>query len=437
MIPDLKLDGARRSAARHATVGLALCGSLLLGVGGWAVATDLSGAVIASGVVVVNSNVKKIQHPFGGVVSEILVRNGQQVEAGELLVKLDPTVLAANHKVISKGVFESYARQGRLEAERDSAEDIVFPVELSVRTGDADADAVMQSEKRLFELRRHTRIGQKSLLAERAAQIGQEVDGLARQLSAKEKESELIFKELDGVRKLWESKLIGIQRLIVLERDAVRNEGERGQLQAQIAQAKGRIAEIGLQIHQVDQELRSDVASALRDVQAKLSELLERRVAAEDQLGRTSIRAPQKGLVHQLAVFAAGAVVSAGEAIMFVVPSEDSLIVEARVLPGDIDQIRIGQRANLRFPAFNQRTTPEVPGHVRLIAPDLSSDQKSGLSYYTVQVSLDEAVVGLGEHGRLVPGMPAEVFLQTGDRSALSYFMKPLADQFDRSFRHR
>ena len=437
MIPNLKLDGARRSVARHAMAGLALFASLLLGVGGWAVATDLSGAVIASGVVVVNSNVKKIQHPFGGVVSEILVKNGQQVEAGELLVKLDPTVLAANHKVISKGIFESYARQGRLEAERDSADDIVFPAELSARVGDAEADAVMQSEKRLFELRRNTRFGQKSLLAERAAQIRQEVDGLARQLSAKEKESGLIFKELDGVRKLWESKLIGIQRLVLLERDAVRNEGERGQLQAQIAQAKGRIAEIGLQIHQVDQELRSDVASALRDVQAKLSELLERRVAAEDQLGRTSIRAPQKGLIHQLAVFANGAVISAGEAIMFVVPSEDSLIVEARVLPGDIDQVRIGQRANLRFPAFNQRTTPEFPGQVRLIAPDLSTDQKSGMSYYTVQVGLDEAAKESGENGRLVPGMPAEVFLQTGDRSAFSYFMKPLADQFDRSFRHR
>ncbi|KUL92682.1 hemolysin secretion protein D [Bosea sp. WAO] len=437
MTLELKVDRARRTAARHAVVGLALFGGLLLGVGGWAVATDLSGAVIASGVVVVNSNVKKIQHPFGGVVSDILVKNGQQVEAGELLIKLDPTVLAANHKVISKGMLESYARQGRLEAERDSTEDITFPPELSARAGDADADAVMQSEKRLFELRRNTRMGQKSLLAERAAQIRQEVDGLTRQLSAKEKETELIFKELDGVRKLWESKLIGIQRLVVLERDAVRNEGERGQLQAQIAQAKGRIAEIALQIHQVDQELRSDVASALREVQAKLSELSERKIAAEDQLGRTSIRSPQKGLIHQLAIFAAGAVIGAGEAIMFVVPSEDSLVVEARVLPGDIDQIRIGQRASLRFPAFNQRTTPEFPGHVRLIAPDLSTDQKSGLSYYTVQVVLDEMPREAGERGRLVPGMPAEAFLRTGDRSAFSYFMKPLADQFDRSFRHR
>lgn len=433
----LKVDHARRSVARHAVIGLALFGGLVFGVGGWAVATDLSGAVIASGVVVVNSNVKKIQHPFGGVVGDILVKNGQQVEAGELLIKLDPTVLAANHKVISKGMLESFARQGRLEAERDSAEDITFPAELSARAGDTDAEAVMQSEKRLFELRRNTRAGQKSLLAERAAQTGQEVDGLTRQLSAKEKEAELISKELDAVRKLWEGKLIGIQRLILLERDAVRNEGERGQLQAQIAQAKGRIAEIALQIHQVDQELRSDVASALRDVQGKLSELSERKIAAEDQLSRTSIRSPQKGLIHQLTIFAAGAVVGAGEAIMYVVPSEDALIVEARVQPGDIDQIRIGQRASLRFPAFNQRTTPEFPGQVRLIAPDLSTDQKSGQSYYTVQIALDEAARQASEYGRLVPGMPAEAFLQTGNRSAFSYFMKPLADQFDRSFRHR
>ncbi len=437
MTSDLKVDRARRAVIRHAMVGLALFGGLILGVGGWAVATDLSGAVIASGVVVVNSNVKKIQHPFGGVVSEVLVKNGQQVEAGELLIKLDPTVLTANHKVISKGMLESFARQGRLEAERDSSEEIAFPAELAARIGDADADAIMQSEKRLFELRRNTRAGQKSLLAERAAQIRQEVDGLARQLSAKEKESELIFKELDGVRKLWDGKLIGIQRLVLLERDAVRNEGERGQLQAQIAQAKGRIAEIALQIHQVDQELRSDVASALREVQAKLSELSERKIAAEDQLGRTSLRSPQKGLIHQLAIFAAGAVIGAGEAIMYIVPSEDSLIVEARVLPADIDQIHVGQRANLRFSAFNQRTTPEFLGEVRLIAPDLSTDQKSGQSYYTVQVALGEAARQAAEYRRLVPGMPAEVFLQTGDRSAFSYFMKPLADQFDRSFRHR
>ncbi|MCO5090686.1 HlyD family type I secretion periplasmic adaptor subunit [Bosea sp. (in: a-proteobacteria)] len=433
----LKLDRAQRTVARHALVGLGLFCSLVLGIGGWAVATDLSGAVIASGVVVVNSNVKKIQHPFGGVVLEVFVKNGRQVEAGEPLIKLDPTVLNANLKVISKGMLEHYARQGRLEAERDSAGDITFPAELSLRAGDAEADAVMQSEKRLFELRRNTRMGQKSLLAERSAQIQQEIEGLTRQLWAKEKESELIFKELDGVRKLWDNKLIGIQRFVVLERDAARNEGERGQLQAQIAQAKGRVAEIGLQIHQVDQELRSDVASSLREVQAKLSELSERKVAAEDQLSRTNIASPQKGFVHQLAVFAPGAVIGAGEAIMFIVPSDDPLIVEARVLPGDIDQIRIGQVAHLRFPAFNQRVTPEFLGHVTSIAPDLSTDQKSGMSYYTVQVALDESARKSEEFSRLVPGMPAEAFLQTGDRSALSYFLKPLTDQFDRSFRQR
>jgi HlyD family secretion protein len=237
------------------------------------------------------------------------------------------------------------------------------------------------------------------------------------------------------MRRLWQRKLVSIDRITALERDAVRLEGEHGQLTAAIAQSKGRTSEIRLQIIQIDQDLRSEVATELREVQAKISEFVERKVSAEDQLKRIDVRSPQTGVVHQLGVHTVGGVISPGELIMLVVPVTDGLTVEARVAPQDIDQLTPGQGATLRLSAFNQRTTPELNGVVREISPDLSVDERSGVSFYTVRVSLPNAEPTKLKGLALAPGMPVEVFFSTGSRTMLSYLVKPLADQIQRAFR--
>jgi HlyD family secretion protein len=293
----------------------------------------------------------------------------------------------------------------------------------------------MAGETRVFELRRDARAGQKAQLKERTGQLREEIQGLTGQIAGKKREIELIGRELEGVRDLWRKNLVPIQRVTALERDAARLEGEHGQLVASVAQAKGKISETELQVIQVDQDLRSEVAKELSEVQGKIAELVEKRVAAEDQLKRIDIRAPQDGVVHQLAVHTIGGVVSPGEPIMLVVPRSDTLVIEAKVAPKDIDQVQLGQKAMLRLTAFNQRTTPEINGSVSLVAADQITDEKTGTSYFKVQVTPGAEDLARLNGIKLVPGMPAEVFIQTGERTMFSYLIKPLSDQVRRAFK--
>src|SRR5262249_9619991 len=246
-----------------------------------------------------------------------------------------------------------------------------------------------------------------------------------------------INQELEGVRELWRKNLVPITRVTTLEREAARLRGERGALVASIAQAKGKISETQLQILQVDQDLRSEVSKELGEIRAKTSELIEKRITAEDQLKRIDIRAPQDGRVHQLAVHTVGGVINAGEVIMLIVPAGDVLAVEVRIAPHDIDQIRVSQNAVLRFSAFNQRTTPELNGQVERVSPDITQDQKTGTSFYTVRITLPDSEIARLSDLKLVPGMPVEAFIQTGERTAISYLIKPISDQLMRSWRER
>jgi HlyD family secretion protein len=296
---------------------------------------------------------------------------------------------------------------------------------------------LIASERRLFELRGSARAGQKEQLRQRIAQLDKEVGGYTAQANAKASEISLIERELKGVRELWTKKLMPITKLTVLEREATRLEGERGQLVATIAQAEGKISEIQLQIIQIDRDLGSEVGKELREIEAKLGEFVERKIAAEDQLKRIEIRAPHDGIVHQSTVHTVSGVITAGEAIMLIVPRADALTVEARVAPQDIDQLRLGQNAVLRFSAFNQRTTPEISGTVSRISADAVTDQRTAISYYMVRIALaPQELERLGEVS-LVPGMPVEVFIQTGKRKVLSYLVKPFQDQLVRAFRER
>ena len=425
------------SIRRHLLGGAVIALLLTVGVGGWAATTELSGAVIAPGSIVVDSNIKKVQHLTGGIVGELLVRDGQRVGAGEVVLRLDETITRVNLAIVTKGLDEMTARQARLAGERDQAEQVAFPAKLLARASEPDVAAAIQSERKLFELRRSARLGQKSQLRERIAQLDEEVRGYTALREAKAEEIELIQRELEGVRELWDKKLVQISRLMSLERDAARLKGERAQSVAAIAQSRGKIGEIELQIIQIDQDLSSEVARESRDVDAKIGEFAERKVAAEDQLKRVEVRAPQDGVVHQLAVHTVGGVVSASDAIMLIVPEADALAVEVKVLPQDIDQLRLGQSAGLRFSAFNQRTTPEISGTISRVSADVSTDQRSGQSFYTVRIALPaEETARLG-NVKLVPGMPVEAFIKTYDRTVLSYFIKPLEDQVMRAFRER
>ncbi|BAQ16724.1 HlyD family type I secretion periplasmic adaptor subunit [Methyloceanibacter caenitepidi] len=423
------------SLRRHVLIGLIVAALLVFGVGVWAATTVISGAIIAPGKVVVESSVKRVQHPTGGVVGELLVHEGDRVKQGNVLLRLDATQTRANLGIVAKSIDELEAREARLEAEKIGADDIEFPSDLMSRQDDPVVAKLVRGERKLFELRRNARDGQKAQLRERVAQLREEIRGLGEQVDAKSKEIALLKKELAGVRDLWRKNLVQITRLTALERDEARLEGERGQLTASIAQAKGKIAEVELQIIQVDELVRSEVAEEISDGRAKLSELAERKVAAEDQLKRIDIRAPQDGIVHQLEMHTIGGVVAPGEPIMLIVPEADKLTVEAQVSPKDIDQVRQGQTAMLRFSAFDQGTTPAIPGEVERIGADLSEDEKSGMQYYVVRVAIDEERFRQLGGMLLVPGMPVEAFIETEPHTVISYLIKPLKDQLARAFR--
>jgi HlyD family secretion protein len=428
----------RRSMRRTLIGGTAVACLLAFGIGGWAATTELAGAVIAPGSLVVDSNVKKVQHPTGGVVGELRVRNGDVVRAGDILVRLDETVTRANLAVITKSMDELTARQARLKAEQDGREQVSFAPDLIARRAEPEIAGLLGEEARLFELRRTARQGQKAQLKERIAQLHEQIQGMVDQVSAKRREIVLIGEELKGVRELWSKNLVPITRVTALERDAARLEGERGSLVSSIAQSKGKITETELQVLQIDQDLRTEVGKELAEIRGKLAELVEKRVAAEDQLKRIDIRSPQDGVVHQLAVHTVGGVITPnGEPLMLIVPKADALTVEAKIAPQDIDQVRIGHKAVLRFSAFNQRTTPELTGEVSLVSADITQDQKTGNSFYTVRIGLTPAEIARLNGLKLVPGMPVESFIQTGERTVISYLTKPLQDQLMKAWREK
>jgi HlyD family secretion protein len=430
-------QGAQRSIRLHLIIGLTVVVILAGGLGGWASTAQISGALIAPGSVVVESNVKKVQHPTGGVVGEVRVRDGDLVKAGDVVVRLDDTVTKASLAIVVKTLDGLWARAARLEAEQRGLDKAVFPRMLLDRADDPDVKNIIASETKLFEVRTYGRAGQKAQLRERVTQLNEEIAGLAAQERAKDQEIALVEKELTGVRDLYDKHLVQISRLTTLERDAARLNGERAQYIASRAQAKGKITETELQIIQVDKDMVSEVSKDLRETNDKIGEFVERKVTAEDQLRRVDIRAPQDGMVLQSTVHTVGGVITAGDAIMMIVPQADDLSVEAKVNPQDIDKLQIGQKTLLRLSAFNQRTTPELNGVVTRVSPDVTTEQRTGQSYYTIRVSMPpEEVARLGDV-KLIPGMPVEAFVQTGDRTLLSYLIKPLSDQLMRAFRER
>lgn len=430
---------ALQSIQRYLLVGAFIVVLATFGVGGGAATSRLSGAVIGQGVVIVDSSVKKVQHATGGIVRELRVGEGDHVNAGDVLIRLDETQTLANATIVTQSVDELLAREARLETEREGADDIAFPERLLERGQNKNSEAarVIAAEQALFKVRRQARAGQKAQLVERTTQLADEIKGYEGQADAKQKEIDLIQKELEGVQTLFQKNLVPITRLTSLQRDAARLQGERSQLAGAVAQSKGKIAEIQLQMIQIDQDLRTEVGKDLIETRSKLAELAERKTAAVDQLNRTDIRAPQSGRVHELSVHTVGGVIAPGEQIMLIVPDNDALGVEVKIAPRDIEQVYFGQSAMMRFGAFDSKTTPDIEGAVSMVSADLTQDQRTGASYYTVRIALKPQEVEKLGTSKLVPGMPVEVFIKTSERSVLSYLTKPLMEQAGRAFRER
>jgi HlyD family secretion protein len=381
--------------------------------------------------------VKKVQHPTGGVVGDLRVKDGDHVKKGDIVARLDETQARTNLAIVTKALDELAARQARDEAERDGADKVTFPAELLSRRNDPEVAQVVASEQRLFEIRQAARAGQKAQLLEQVDQLRQQIQGNVEQEQAKAKEIDWIQQELAGVRGLWKQNLVPFSRVTTLERDGARLEGERGALIASIAQARGRIAETQLKIIQIDEDLRTDVGKDLAEIRGKKSELVEKRVAAEDLLKRIDLIAPQDGKIFQRSVHTVGGVIQAGEVVMLVVPDSDVLIIEAKVQPTDVDQIHLGQKAVVRFSAFNRRTTPELNGEVIEIGADVTQDDKRNESYYSVRIQIPDSELARMEGLRPVAGMPVEAFIETSPRTVMSYLVKPMLEQVDRTFRGR
>ena len=425
----------RWSARRHIVIGLLALVVLVGGFGTWAVMAQITGAVITSGQIEVERNRQVVQHPDGGVVSEILVEEGDSVAAGDMLIRLDPSDLASELAVVEAQLFEILARRGRLEAERDDLDTPEFdPVLISANT--ADSRDLIAGQTRLFEARRESSSRAVEQLTQQRAQIASQLDGIRAQQTALNTQSELITRELSDQQSLLDRGLAQASRVLALQREEANLLGRVGELTAQAAQAAERMTEIEIQVLGLSSTRREEAITQLRDLQYNQLELSERRRVLLRQLDRLDIRAPVSGVVYGLQVFAEQSVIRPADPVLFLIPQDRPLVIATRVQTIDIDQIHVGQEATLRFSAFDQRRTPELKGHITLVSADAFQDEASGMSYYRAEVQLNDGEIAkLPADMTLVPGMPVEAFLRTADRSPMGYLVKPLADYFAKAFR--
>ena len=426
-------NSLRRSFLGGISAMALFCGT----IGLWAAASPLAGAVVAQGQFVVDSNVKKIQHQTGGIVAVLPVREGDQVKAGDLILRLDETVVKANLQVIVKQLDDLMVRQARLEAERNQLSTMPLPPDLRVRADIPDVAKSIADEERLMQTRRSQRDGQKQQFSKRIEQLREEISGVEAQVVARDQQIKFIEQELIGVRDLFRRNLVPTTRVLPLEREAANIIGQKGQLVAAKAQAEGKIAETQLQLLQLEIDLQNEVGKELRDIQGKTAELSERRIAAEDTLKRVDIRAPIDGFVHQLAVHTIGGVITPAEPAMLIVPFNEELQIEAKVPPNEIDQLFLGQKAVVKVQAGNQRTTPELSGKVSRIAADVTKEPQTGQIYYIVRIAMAQSELAKLDNLKIVSGMQAETYIQTVERTPYEYLMKPLRDQIQRAGRER
>jgi HlyD family secretion protein len=433
---DTQDANVRRGLNRRLLAGYIVTAIFLFGIVGYAALVEIRGAVIAPGNMVVEGNIRRIQHQDGGSVAAILVRNGQKVSAGDLLVRMNETQARAELGVVMVQLYGQQVRAARLATERDEQSSIKFPAPPA--EGEKDSAGIINMENELFTARKRARDGEVSQLRERIDQIGQEIEGLTAQQKAIEGQATVVRDELIGLEALLKQGLTQLSRINPQRLTLAQLEGQAGDIKAQIARARGRISEVNVQIAQVGKQTLNEVARDLREASEKIADLQERRLAAEAKLQRIEMRAPIAGLIHQLSIFTIGGVVAPGETVMQIVPENEKLLVESRIEPAFIDQVSVGQDALIRFSSFDQRKTPELAGRVVFVSADLEQDQqRQAAPYFRARVELKSGELEKLVDQRIISGLPAELHLQTRERTILSYMMKPLTDQISRTFRER
>jgi len=417
-------------------VGLAAIVLLVGGLGGWSVATQIDGAVVAHGTVKVESERQVIQHPDGGVVGEILAKDGDEVHAGDVVVRLDGTFLRSELAIVERQLLEIATRKGRLMAERDDLDAPVFD-DLSGFTNVDPAWVTVQIEgqKSLFAARQAARSQEKDQLREQTVQIDNQIAGTNAQIAALDRQALLIAKELTDKQTLLSQNLVQAGQVLALEREAARIDGDIGRLTSQVAELKAKISELSVEVLRIDEKRREDAITRLRDLQFSEIELEERRLSLTEKLSRLDVRSPVDGVVFGTKVFAVNSVIQAAEPMMYVVPGGQPLLVSAKIEPTDVDEVFPGQPVSLRLTTYDSRTTPNVEGSVLRVSADALQDEATRAHYYEAVILPDmDALKGLPGVD-LLPGMPVEAFLRTRPRTPLSYLLHPLAIYFDRAFR--
>ncbi|MBJ3761650.1 HlyD family type I secretion periplasmic adaptor subunit [Maribius pontilimi] len=424
------------SAKGPLALGIVTLVALVAGFGGWAMMTEISGAIIASGRIEVERNRQVVQHPDGGVVTDILVDEGDRVEVGDTLILLDTVLLNNRLGTVRNQLFEILARTARLEAERDQADDITFPEVLVAAKESPEAARLMEGQRRLFLARRDTFDQFQAQIDGRGLQVARQVDGITSQQAALTTQVELIEEELADQQSLLDQGLAQASRVLSLRREAARLQGQVGELEAAAAEAAERISELEVQMLTMRVQRREEAITELRDLGVQEVETREELNSLTEQLARARITAPVAGIVYGLTVFAERAVIRSAEPVLYIVPQDRPLIIAAQVEPIHVDQVDVGQEVLLRFTTFDARTTPELTGEVIQISADSFQDEASRTDFYRAEIALKPGEIDrLPPNLVLIPGMPVEAFLRTEDRTPIAYLVKPLADYFNKAFR--
>lgn len=425
-----------RSLRSHAAFGALAIAAVLGGIGYWAMVTPISGAVVAGGTFVVEGGSRLVQHPEGGVVADIRVDNDEAVRAGQVLVRLDGTSIAAGLAVVQSQLVQAHVARARLLAESAGEAQMSWPEALDALPDLAASQALYAAETRLFDLRRQTLANQNSQLDEQVSQLERQIEGLDAERRSNADELAIVDEETSRYQALVDQKLTDTARLTESRKAATRLNGELARIEAETARIGATIAERRLQGAQLVDDFQGQVLTALNEANQKIAELTQQEIAAKDRLARLVITAPIDGVVHESAVQTVGGVIGAGETLMRVVPQTEITRLDARVGPLDIDKLAMGQEARLKLPGFDPRTTPELVAHVSRISPDLSTDNATGAHFYLVRVELDpDQLARLPDGVRLIPGMPVEAFFTTTDRTVLAYLLSPVLSELSLVFR--
>ena len=429
-------DPATWSARQPIWTGIVTVALLIAFFGGWGMMTTISGAIVAPGLVQVEQNRQVVQHPDGGVVAEIAVQEAQTVTSGDLLIRLDGAQIKAELTIVEGQLFDAMARKARLQAERDDLTDLIFPAELTdLAVTRPDVAEQIEGQKRLFVARLETQNAQIDQLGQRLDQIASQSEGIAAQMAAINDQIALLTPEIADQQTLLDKGLTQSARIMDLKREVARLDGNRGEMQSNLAQAEGKATETKLQILQIKSARREEANAQLRDMGDKSLELAERRRALTEQVNRLEIRAPVSGIVLGLAVTTPQSVIRPADPILYIIPQDRPLIIIAQIPPIHVDEVRVGQVVRVSFAAFSARTTPELIGTLTTISADAMTDQASRQSFYRAEITLDAGEMAKLQGNKLVPGMPVQAFISTGDRTPMAYLLKPFTDYFHMAMR--